>query len=225
MVLTGEGKDDSMTPRTLTPDVELVVVAADQAATLEPSVKRLHAHLRDAHAGRFPSSWRVTIADHASTDGTGPVADRLAAELFGVSTVHLPERLDRKALRASWRTSDASVAAFVTLAPDTDIEKALAPLVRHTAASSIARTSGMTVRDDTVRDDTARRPSGGGRRGARRLPRRVRWQRLVDEQRGDVGSRSDRWCLDDGGLDDGGLGFDLRHRECGNDGGHRGPDA
>ncbi len=144
MVLTGEGKDDSMTPRTLTPEVELVVVAADQAATLEPSVKRLHAHLRDAHAGRFPGSWRVTIADHASTDGTGPVADRLAAELFGVSAVHLPERLDRKALRASWRTSDASVAAFVTLAPDTDIEKALAPLVRHTAASSIARTSGMT---------------------------------------------------------------------------------
>jgi protocatechuate 3,4-dioxygenase beta subunit len=135
-----------MTPRTIAPDVELVVVASNQAATLEPSVRRLHAHLTDAHAARFPRSWRVTIADHASADGTAEIADRLAAELSGLTTVHLPNRLDRKALRASWRTSDASVAAFVTLAPDTDIEKVLAPLVRHTAASSAVRPSGMTRR-------------------------------------------------------------------------------
>ena len=146
MVLTGEGKDDSMTPRTIAPDVELVIVASNQATTLERSVKRLHAHLLEAHAARFPSVWRVTIADHASTDGTATLADRLAAELSGVTTVHLPNRLDRKALRASWRTSDASVAAFVTLAPDTDIERTLAPLVRHTAASSAVRLPGMTRR-------------------------------------------------------------------------------
>lgn len=150
MVLTGEGKDDSMTPRTIAPDVELVIVASNQAATLELSVKRLHAHLLEAHAARFPSAWRVTIADHASTDGTATVADRLAAELSGVTTVHLPNRLDRKALRASWRTSDASVAAFVTLAPDTDIERTLAPLVRHTAASGAARLPGMTRRGALV---------------------------------------------------------------------------
>ena len=60
--------------------VEIVVVAVDQAATLDTSVRRLHRHLVE----HFPRTWRLTIADHASTDDTLAVARRLAGALDGV---------------------------------------------------------------------------------------------------------------------------------------------
>jgi protocatechuate 3,4-dioxygenase beta subunit len=109
------------------PLVELVVVATDQAATLDASVKGLHRHLAD----RFPPLWRLTIADHASTDATLTVAHRLAAELDRVAVVHLPERLDRKALRATWGRSPAEVVAFLTVTPERDLDALLAPIDRH----------------------------------------------------------------------------------------------
>ena len=51
------------------PQVEVVVPVFNEQAGLAASVRRLHAHLQDA-----PYSWRVTIADNASTDGTLAVA-------------------------------------------------------------------------------------------------------------------------------------------------------
>jgi protocatechuate 3,4-dioxygenase beta subunit len=135
-----------MTSTTTSPQVEIVVVAANQESTLEPSLRRLHAHLLATHPDHFPGAWRVTIADHASTDGTAAVADRLAGELIGISTVRIPHRLDRKALRSTWKTSDASVAAFVTLTPTIDLPTTLSPLVRHTAPSSVPVVSGLTRR-------------------------------------------------------------------------------
>jgi len=130
-------------------DVEIVVVAVDQAATLDTSVRRLHRHLVD----HSPRTWRVTIADHASTDDTLAVARRLAGALDGVSVVRVPERLDRKALRARWTTSPAEVAAFLSLRPDTDLDTVLAPLVRHTQPRPVARpasTPSSTPAADTV---------------------------------------------------------------------------
>ena len=115
-------------------NVEIVVVAVDQAATLDTSVRRLHRHLVE----HFPRTWRLTIADHASTDDTLAVARRLAGALDGVSVVRVPERLDRKAFRARWTTSPAEVAAFLTLRPDTDLDTVLAPLVRHTQPRPVA---------------------------------------------------------------------------------------
>ncbi len=109
-------------------EVEIVVVATDQAATLDTSVRRLHRHLVE----HFPRSWSLTIADHASTDDTLAVARQVAATLDGVRVDRVPERLDRKAFRARWATSPAAVAAFLTVQPETDLDRLLAPLVRHT---------------------------------------------------------------------------------------------
>jgi putative flippase GtrA len=110
-------------PRTA-PDVDVVVPVYNEQVALEPSIRKLHAFLSDG----FPFSWRIVIADNASTDGTPFVAADLARELPGVT--HL--RLDRKgrglALREAWSRSDARVVSYMDVDLSTDL-RGLLPLV------------------------------------------------------------------------------------------------
>jgi glycosyltransferase involved in cell wall biosynthesis len=105
-------------------DVDVVVPVYDEQAALERSIRRLHAFLSES----FPFSWRIVIADNASTDGTPFIAGDLAGELPGVT--HL--RLDRKgrglALREAWSRSDARVVSYMDVDLSTDL-RALLPLV------------------------------------------------------------------------------------------------
>ena len=66
---------------------------------LEPSVRRVHAYLRE----RFPFTFRITIADNASTDGTLDIARRLAAELPEVTALRLSQKGRGRALHAALR--------------------------------------------------------------------------------------------------------------------------
>ena len=67
--------------------VEIVVPVYNEEADLGPSVARLHAYL---HVERFPSRFRITIADNASTDGTWAIAAAARRQLpRGVHAVHL----------------------------------------------------------------------------------------------------------------------------------------
>ncbi|HMK11410.1 MAG TPA: intradiol ring-cleavage dioxygenase, partial [Acidimicrobiales bacterium] len=68
-----------------------------------------------------------------------------AGELDRVSAMHLSDRVDRKALRAHWVASPASVAAFLTLTPDADLSTLLAPLATHLSAGPTSRL-GLTRR-------------------------------------------------------------------------------
>ena len=104
--------------------VEIVVPVYNEADGLEAGVRRLHAYL----AERFPFAWRITVADNGSTDGTGAVAERLGAELSGVSVLHLEEKGRGRALRAAWSASDADVVAYMDVDLSTDLD-ALLPLV------------------------------------------------------------------------------------------------
>ncbi|MFN0281806.1 MAG: glycosyltransferase [Kineosporiaceae bacterium] len=106
------------------PVLDVVVPVLDEEADLEPCVRRLHAYLRDA----FPYSFRITVADNASTDGTLAVARRLAAELSGVEVVHLDEKGRGRALRQVWAAADAEVLAYMDVDLSTDLA-ALLPLV------------------------------------------------------------------------------------------------
>ncbi len=105
------------------PQVEVVVPVHNEQAGLEASVRRLHAYLQTA-----PYSWRVTIADNASTDETYALAQHLAATLPGVHTVHLAEKGRGRALRQVWSGSDAQVLAYMDVDLSTDLN-ALLPLV------------------------------------------------------------------------------------------------
>jgi glycosyltransferase involved in cell wall biosynthesis len=106
------------------PLVEIVVPVYNEHAVLESSIRRLHGYLSES----FPFSWRVLIADNASTDDTLAIARRLAHELPGVEVRHLDAKGRGRALRAAWSSSDAEVVCYMDVDLSTDL-RALLPLV------------------------------------------------------------------------------------------------
>src|SRR5438270_5845644 len=105
-------------------DVEIVIPVYNEEATLEASVRRVHAYLSE----HFPLTWLVTVADNASRDQTWGIANRLAYELDNVRAIHLPDKGRGRALRKAWSMSTASVVAYMDVDLSTDLD-ALLPLV------------------------------------------------------------------------------------------------
>jgi len=105
-------------------DVEIVVPVFNEEVALESSVRRLHRFL----SAEFPFTWRIVIADNASTDGTPAIAQRLAALLPGVQSLRLERKGRGRALRAAWSTSEARVVAYMDVDLSTDL-RGLLPLV------------------------------------------------------------------------------------------------
>jgi putative flippase GtrA len=101
-----------------------VIPVRNEERDLGPSVRRLHAFLRE----EFPFTARVTIADNASDDGTWPQALVLAAELDGVRAVRLERPGRGGALRSVWSGSDAAIFAYMDVDLSTDLN-ALLPLL------------------------------------------------------------------------------------------------
>ena len=91
--------------------LDVVIPVYNEQTDLPGCVRRLHAHLTRA----FPYTFRITVADNASTDRTLAVADELARELPRVRVVHLPQKGRGHALAAVWSTSDAPVLAVAPL--------------------------------------------------------------------------------------------------------------
>ncbi|MFE3147179.1 glycosyltransferase [Streptomyces sp. NPDC059218] len=106
------------------PVLDVVVPVYNEEKDLEPCVLRLHDHL----ARTFPYSFRITVADNASTDRTPEVAARLAAALPRVRSCRLEEKGRGRALRTVWSHSDAPVLAYMDVDLSTDLN-ALLPLV------------------------------------------------------------------------------------------------
>ncbi|MCW2978192.1 MAG: glycosyl transferase [Actinomycetia bacterium] len=109
---------------TAAPAVEVVVPVLDEIGVLAASVRRLHAYL----LGSFPFTFRITIADNGSSDGTWEEAQALAAELPHVHAVRLGVRGRGGALRKVWSESDAAVLSYMDVDLSTDLS-ALLPLV------------------------------------------------------------------------------------------------
>ncbi len=104
--------------------VEIVVPVYNEEAALGRSIRRLH----DFLAASFPFTWRIVIADNASTDATPAIARDLGRELRGVSHLRLDEKGRGRALRAAWSASRAEVVAYMDVDLSTDL-RALLPLV------------------------------------------------------------------------------------------------
>jgi putative flippase GtrA len=112
----------------LGPQVDIAIPVYNEEADLEASVRRLHAYLRH----ELPFTFRITVADNASTDRTWAIARALESELPGVRAVHLKEKGRGRALHHVWSTSDAAVLAYMDVDLSTDLAAVLplvAPLV------------------------------------------------------------------------------------------------
>src|SRR3954447_6707227 len=109
---------------TTAPLVDIVVPVHNEERDLVPSITRLHDYLRE----QVGHSWRITIADNASTDHTWDLAVDLAAALEDVVAVRLPAKGRGRALREVWSLSDAQVVAYMDVDLSTDLA-ALPPLV------------------------------------------------------------------------------------------------
>ena len=106
------------------PVLEVVVPVYNEQASLERSVRTLHAYLCE----HFEQSWKITIADNASTDRTLEVATLLTYELDRVGVLHLDEKGRGRALKKAWLASTAKVVAYVDVDLSTDL-RGLPPLV------------------------------------------------------------------------------------------------
>lgn len=105
------------------PVLDVVIPVFNEQHTLPRAVAEVTAHL-----ATLPWTWRVTVADNASTDATAEVAARLAASYPGVRVLHLGQKGRGRALKAAWRDSDAAVLAYLDVDLSTDLA-ALLPLV------------------------------------------------------------------------------------------------
>jgi glycosyltransferase involved in cell wall biosynthesis len=106
------------------PVVEIVLPVHNEERVLAGSVCRLHDHL----TAEMPVSWRILIADNASTDATAEIGAALAGSLPGVELLHLAEKGRGRALRTAWLASDAAVLCYMDIDLSTDL-RALLPLI------------------------------------------------------------------------------------------------
>jgi glycosyltransferase involved in cell wall biosynthesis len=105
----------SQTTRRATVDV--VIPVLNEAHVLEKSVSAVRSYL----AANVPYEWRVVVANNGSTDGTGDVADKLAAQFNDVKHLLLNQRGRGRALRLAWTTSAADVCCYTDVDLSTDL--------------------------------------------------------------------------------------------------------
>ena len=111
-------------PNACAPVLDLVIPVFNEEEQLEATVRRLDDHLRH----HFPYSYRITVADNASTDATSAIARRIARQLPSVRAVRLELKGRGRALSSVWQESDAEILAYMDVDLSTDLA-ALLPLV------------------------------------------------------------------------------------------------
>ncbi|BCL28642.1 glycosyltransferase [Streptomyces aurantiacus] len=140
--------DRVLLPDAGTATVDIVVPVYNEERALPGCLHTLHARLSEG----FPFSWRITVADNASTDDTLATARRLADELPGVGVVHLDRKGRGLALRTVWGASDADIVAYMDVDLSTGLD-GLLPLIAPLASghSDLAIGSRLAPGARTVR--------------------------------------------------------------------------
>jgi len=111
-------------PGLVAPVLDVALPVYNEERPLEASVRLLHDYL----SVNFPFTWRITIVDNGSTDGTWFRAAQLARDLTGVRAIHLDRKGRGFALRRAWSASDATIVAYMDIDLSTELD-ALLPLV------------------------------------------------------------------------------------------------
>jgi glycosyltransferase involved in cell wall biosynthesis len=108
------------------PQLDIVLPVYNEEHVLSDSVGKLRAYLQE---NAFPYTWRIVIADNASTDGTLAAGEALASEFEDVTVIHLPQKGRGRALRKAWLESDADAACFMDIDLSTHLD-GLLPLAK-----------------------------------------------------------------------------------------------
>jgi len=98
--------------------VDVVIPVLNEAHVLAKSV----AKVRNFLSQHLPYRWRVVIVDNGSTDGTGRVAEALAARHSDVTFLHLQQRGRGRALRYAWSQGTADIVCYVDVDLSTELE-------------------------------------------------------------------------------------------------------
>jgi glycosyltransferase involved in cell wall biosynthesis len=140
------------------PQLDIVIPVYNEAHVLAGSIEKLRAYLTK-HS--FPYTWRVTVADNASTDATLQVAHELEDKLGDVSVVHLDQKGRGRALKKAWLESDADAMAYMDVDLSTDLD-ALLPLARavldegYDVSTGSRMTKGSNIVRSLRRETTSR---------------------------------------------------------------------
>ena len=108
------------------PHLDIVLPVYNEAHVLAGSVERLRAFLQQTG---FPYSWRIVIADNASTDDTLAVAWQLEDRFEDVAALHIPQKGRGRAQRQAWLESEGDAMCYMDVDLSTDLS-ALLPLAR-----------------------------------------------------------------------------------------------
>jgi len=111
------------------PTVDVVVPVYNEERDLPRNIPTLHAFLSSP---LFPYSWRIVIADNASTDATPQVAQELAQGLPQVEYLRIERKGRGIALRTAWGRSQADIVTYMDVDLSTDLA-AFPALVRAVA--------------------------------------------------------------------------------------------
>ncbi|HEX9641146.1 MAG TPA: dolichyl-phosphate beta-glucosyltransferase [Candidatus Krumholzibacteria bacterium] len=106
--------------------LDIVLPVYNEAHVLAASIERLRAYLQE---NAFPYSWRIVVADNASTDSTLDVANELAQRYDDVAVVHLAQKGRGRALKKAWLESDADASCYMDIDLSTHLD-GLLPLAK-----------------------------------------------------------------------------------------------
>ena len=131
------------------PQLDIVIPVYNEAHVMASSIEKLRAYLIEHN---FPYTWRVVVADNASTDATLAVAHQLEDTYPDVSVVHLDQKGRGRALKKAWLESDADASSYMDVDLSTDLD-ALLPLARAVLEEGceVATGSRMTKGSNIVR--------------------------------------------------------------------------
>ena len=138
--------------------VEVVIPVYNEEEALEGSITRLREFLRE----HCPHAWQIVIADNASTDHTGEIAEDLHRNWPDeVRYFHVPQKGRGRALRLAWLDSDADVMSYMDVDLSTDLS-AFMPLIRpllegtHHIAIGSRLARGARIQRSALREFTSR---------------------------------------------------------------------
>lgn len=135
------------------PKIKIVLPVYNEQEELEEHALRLRDFLKRSLQD---FSWRITIADNASTDKTAAIAQSLAKRYHEIIFFHLKKKGRGRAVKEVWRETDADIFAYMDIDLSTDL-KHFPSLVRKLMDGYDIAIGSRLLRGSVVKGRTLKR--------------------------------------------------------------------